>query len=496
MPLQSFTRLRAASKNERRYIMRHALGWYRSLVISGLYTLEKGTAFDATTVSSYLPALKWCIESHPILSAAIEGDSSETPMFIRPPELDLQNHIKILEPGFSYCKFHDALDLLKQATLEAHDQPWSNMGTIPQWKILILPLPNPLNIMQKRIYVMFVYSHTHGDGKSGLAFHRSFLHGLQTAEHKYDQNMICQPPISPLPPPLEDACNLRITWSYLLSPLLQQHLPRFLCRWFGVQSQPPAHAYTGQPITYIPERFRTGSQTLIIQKNLLDDVLTACRAQRGRLTGLLSQLVVRALREALPRETRYKAYIGQIVIDLRSFLPDYSDNTMGNCVSAVYETSACSGIESTYDQSFWDAVRKTTSRLSDAANKLDDQPVGLLKYLSNFRPWFLEKIGKRRDSSYEISNLGIFDPSIYGSATATATPSQEENDWKIEKIVFSQPANVTASPLNFQVVTVKDADMIITLNWQVGVLGVTDEETFTKEVLNKVKGSMEEIASA
>ncbi|KAF5859132.1 hypothetical protein ETB97_003273 [Aspergillus alliaceus] len=373
MPLQSFTRLRAASKNERRYIMRHALGWYRSLVISGLYTLEKGTTFDATTVSSYLPALKWCIESHPILSAAIEGDSSETPMFIRPPELDLQNHIKILEPGFSYCKFHDALDLLKQATLEAHDQPWSNVGTIPQWKILILPLPNPLNIMQKRIYVM---------------------------------------------------------------------------------------------------------------------------AQRGRLTGLLSQLVVRALREALPRETRYKAYIGQIVIDLRSFLPDYSDNTMGNCVSAVYETSACSGIESTYDQSFWDAVRKTTSRLSDAANKLDDQPVGLLKYLSNFHPWFLEKIGKRRDSSYEISNLGIFDPSIYGSATATATPSQEENDWKIEKIVFSQPANVTASPLNFQVVTVKDADMIITLNWQVGVLGVTDEETFTKEVLNKVKGSMEEIASA
>ncbi|KAL5360793.1 hypothetical protein BJX96DRAFT_175631 [Aspergillus floccosus] len=113
MSSQAIVKLRSASKNERRYIMRHALGWYRSLVISGLYTLEDDTAFDTTSISSYLPAVKRCIDSHPILSTAIEGESTEAPTFVRPPELDLRNHIKILESRFPDDPSPDELDLLK-----------------------------------------------------------------------------------------------------------------------------------------------------------------------------------------------------------------------------------------------------------------------------------------------------------------------------------------------------------------------------------------------
>ncbi|KAL5360792.1 hypothetical protein BJX96DRAFT_175630 [Aspergillus floccosus] len=314
---------------------------------------------------------------------------------------------------------------------------------------------------------MFVYSHTHGDGKSGLAFHKSLLQGLQTAEPTDDHDTIYRPPLSPFPPPLEDACNLRISWSYLFSSLFGQHLPHRLRRWFTVQAPLPAHAYTGQPITYSPEGLRTGSQILLVPQDLLDSVLSACRAQRGTLTGLLNQLVVRAVSAALPCD----ALIGQIVIDLRRLVPVYSDNTMGNCVSAAYEVSACAGLETAYGPAFWDAVRSSTARLSEAAGRLEDQPVGLLKYLGRFRPWFLGQVGRRRDASYEISNLGVFDPSLASPAAVVPVPSQDRKDWTVEQVVFSQPANVTAAPLNFQVVTMKDADMVLTLNWQVGVLG-------------------------
>lgn len=187
-------------------------------------------------------------------------------------------------------------------------------------------------------------------------------------------------------------------------------------------------------------------------------------------------------------------FIGQIVVDLRSQIPAYADGmTMGNFVSAAYDTSSRTtpNPNSKYDETFWDAVRGTTTRLAATANTLDDQPIGLLKYLSNFRAWFLSHLGKKRDSSYEISNIGVFDPTLSNINDMATTTSQP---WTIERTVFSQPANVLASPLNFQVVSMKGGDMVITLNWQVGVTGVSDEDAFAKAVLGHINNGLEEIA--
>ncbi|KAL4894212.1 hypothetical protein BDV59DRAFT_176049, partial [Aspergillus ambiguus] len=256
-----------------------------------------------------------------------------------------------------------------------------------------------------------------------------------------------------------------------------------------------SHTYTGEPIRYASNTFQTGLQVLVVPKDLLDTVLAACRKQKGRLTGLLNQLVVRALSESLPQEMGFDSFTGQIVIDLRPLVPDYSDNMMGNYVSAICDISPRIGAEADYDHTFWEAVRNTTFQLADAVSTLEDQPIGLLKYLNNFRSWFLNQIGKDRDLSYEISNVGVFDPSVRGEC-GDVVPSTPEGQirWKIERIMFSQPANVTGAPLNFQAATMKDADLVITLNWQIGVLGVQDEDTLTRTILNKIQGFMDEIA--
>ncbi|EED15244.1 conserved hypothetical protein [Talaromyces stipitatus ATCC 10500] len=489
----STTKLRLASKVEKRFVVRHALDWYRALIITGLYTVNQNNAFDTRNITSYIPALKACIEAHPFLSATIQELQTENPVFTRPATLDLRNHIQTIDTESSrYKSVDDELELLRKVTLETHDRPWENAETIPPWKIVVLPLPDRADSTQKRVYIIFAYSHAHGDGKSGLAFHRSFLQGLrrQTSDHNESRGFIYKPPSSPLPLPLEEVCNLKISWSFLLSPLLAQYLPHFVCRLLrlhaGGTQLSTDQVYTGDIIRYDRENFHTTSQILVVKADVLADVLKVCRSHGSKLTGLLNQLIVHALSENLAPGTANE-FICQFALDLRSLIPAYSDGmTMGNYVSGAYETSPAS-TNPEYDDAFWGAVRKTTGLLAAAANTLDDQPIGLLKYLGNFRSWFLGHLGKKRDGSFEISNIGVFDPSLPNGSTSS-------QGWSIERMVFSQPANVTASPLNFQVVTMKGSDMVITLNWQVGALGVVDEDAFAKAVLRHINNGFGKVA--
>lgn len=482
--------------------MRHALGWYRALIISGLYTVPKDSAFDTHGIASYVPALKWCIKSHSFLSATIEGLNGESPVFTRPAKLDLSNHIQIIDPDSDlYKSTNDELELFRKVVLETHDQAWPDAERIPPWKIVVLPLPDQANSTQKRVYIIYAYSHTHGDAKSALAFHRTFLQGLQTqTADESDQSLIFEPSSSPLPLPLDEACKLKISWSFLLAPVLAQYMPSIICRLFRIQAAANQlsidRAYTGEITRYDKDNFRTVSQILIVKHDLLSKVLGVCRSQHSKLTGLLNRLIVHALSDLLPLETA-KEFLGQIVVDLRPHIPAYADGmTMGNFVSGAYETASRimpDPNSEKYDEAFWDAVRGTTTRLAVVAGRLDDQPIGLLKYLSNFRSWFLGQLGKKRDSSYEISNIGVFDPTLPKNTNDLATTSQQS--WAIERTFFSQPANVLGSPLNFQVVTMKGGDMVVTLNWQVGVTGVPDEDGFAKAILTYLDNGLSEIAS-
>lgn len=479
--------------------MRHALDWYRGLIIAGLYTVDKNFAFDTRRITSYIPALKWCIKCHPFLSAAIDGSHGESPVFARPAKLDLTHHIQIVDPeSNAYKSAVDELELFRKVALETHDQPWADTERIPPWKIVVLPLPDLATSTQKRVYIIYSYSHTHGDAKSALAFHRTFLQGLQTQIiDDSNQNLIYEPPSSPLPLPLEEACKLKISWSFLLAPVLAQYLPNIICRLLRIQVAANQlsieRAYTGEITRYDKDNLHTASQILIVQQNLVAKLLAVCKSHNSKLTGLLNRLIVHALSELLPAESGNE-FLGQIVVDLRSHIPAYANGmTMGNFVSVAYDTSPKITLDpdsGKYDETFWNAVRGTTTRLAAVAGTLDDQPIGLLKYLSNFRSWFIGQLGKKRDSSYEISNIGVFDP-ILPNDTNTAGSST----WAIERAIFSQPANVLGSPLNFQVVTMKGGDMVITLNWQVGVMGVPDEDGFAKAVLGYIDNGMSEIAS-
>ncbi|KAG9596548.1 hypothetical protein KCU77_g5309, partial [Aureobasidium melanogenum] len=494
--------LRPAGYNERRYITRQSLGYYRTLAIGGIYTLKQDTN-EQISQQTFVPALRHCVATHPLLSAVIEGQDTESPAFSRPKSLNLKDHVEILsindlEEGATNLS---EKDLMHHVTVRTLDSKFSSVETTPPWKTVVFNLHNhDENHDQsiQRFFILFAYYHSHGDGKSALAFHKSFLQGLNGLKSDIHESFICETPSTPLPPTIEQAGKLSISWSYLLSPLFGAYLPEFVAKSLGLRASTTpksADAWKGIKIPFDHSTFTTGLEFFTVSHTTMDKILQLCRAHDVKFTSLLHQLVVRALSEALPSNTSTGDHIGSFialtVVDLRHLLKDIGSDDM-SCPgpTASFELFIRSNVKDwknwtnpKSNSPIWTAAHQTTQDLANRASTLRDQPIGLLSYLSKFRLWIQGEAEKDRDSSYEISNLGVFDPTI----------DAQKGSWDVESMFFAQPANVMGSCLAVNVVTKRGGDTTISLTWQTGTLGVEKEQEFVSFVCQLLERYLGEV---
>lgn len=484
------TPLRAAGKTERRCIMRQVLGYYRSLIVTALYTLPLSSDFSSgVSPETFFPALRHCISAHPVLSTTVSRAETESPWFVRPETLDLRNHVKIIDPatlktasGAGHGDGHE-LELLKEVMIEDHNAPMPYSPTVPPWQIIVLPLSN------SKCYITFSYSHSHGDGTSGLAFHKSLLQGLNNSSRP-DSDPICIPPSTPLLPTLEEGGNLYISWSYMLRPFLATYLPIFISRPLNLNASLTPSApdmWRNPPCSYDPETFSTGLEIVVISPEILDVVLGACKAHDAKLTGLLHQIVVRALSTVISKDEA-GCFVAQTPINTRRLMKGFTNDDMAVCTTADYELFPRVEVrdgDEVVNAAAWTAASNTTKQLAERASTLVDQPVGLLQYLAHFRMWMLGQLGKQRDTSYELTNVLVFDPS---------SRTDRGKGWELGRTLISQPANALGSLLSFNVATRKGGEMVVTLTWQRGVLGGGDEDALVRRVGEEVQKGLSRVA--
>jgi hypothetical protein len=469
------------------------------LIVGAVYS-----ALDISHGSSgqglFVNALRRCVEDHPVLSAVIVDGNTEKPSFARLERLDLSHHMDIRDFGSDLSEDKRIEEILA----EVSDEKFPSVDQIPPWKVVLFALP-ARDGSAARVLALFAYYHSHGDGKSGLSFHQTLFEGLHDATTTEQENyMLCGSSPKLFPPPMEEAGKLSLSWSYLLSPLLGVYLPTFLATMLGFRASAVAQdseIWCGKDLSFDPNNFRTGFVVMTIDHSTINDALKRCKARQVSFTGLLNQLITRSLHAALGPDHSTNAFASQIVVDLRRLMNGAYDNgIMTNCVSAYNETITSM---STADQSdwtspineIWAAARSTTAGLAKCASTLHNQPIGLLQYLKEFRPWTLGQIGKKREGSYEISNLVVFDPAVqsYGHRKSFASPT------RIEKTIFSQPANAAGACLNFNLVSTKGGPLVMTVTWQQGVLDVGDvvqETRFVRDVCSRIERDIYELAAA
>lgn len=453
--------------------------------MGGIYTLVKpSSSFSLQNI--LIKALKHCVALHPILSACIIGQETEAPEFARPPALDLNEHINILDaPNLS-----DEKSLIKLTLAQTNDHVFTCCDETPPWQITVLPLPAAEQSETSRYLILFGYYHSHGDGKSGLAFHKTLLSGLkqaQSADCAYDDDPKFASPITPLLPTLEMAGRLSISWSYLLSPLLGAYLPAFVANPLGMRASATPEAddqWAGDKTFFEPESYQTCLEVVFIGHSVIQKIIQECRKHNVKFTGLLHQIIVQALSKELP-PAKAGCFVSQTAVDLRSHLNGITDDDMALCPTAYYELFRRISNDETSRQpgsdAFWDAAHTTTQNLAKCAGTLNDQPVGLLAYLRSMYPWTRGQVGKRRECSYELSNIMSFNPG----------PFEPEQGWNIESTIFSQPANVSSGCLNFNVVSRYQGDLTIVISWQAGALDVQDEQVFVERVGQHMATSLE-----
>jgi hypothetical protein len=112
-----------------------------------------------------------------------------------------------------------------------------------------------------------------------------------------------------------------------------------------------------------------------------------------------------------------------------------------------------------------------TSLKQKVASLPADDAVALLPYITAHHKRLLGKIGQQRDMTWEVSNVGAVDMEVDGGG------------WKVDRMVFSQSANVAGNALGVNAAAVKDGELAITLTWQDGIV--------EEEVADGVKEDLE-----
>lgn len=155
---------------------------------------------------------------------------------------------------------------------------------------------------------------------------------------------------------------------------------------------------------------------------------------------------------------------------------------MGNFPSATTSALAVSDpLSKGMTSDDWSTASRVTDSLEEAAGSLSDQPVALLRYLSDFRGWTIRKSEQPTNLSFSVSNVGMFKNGV-GDET--------EN---LSEMAFSQSADATGAPFNLNVVSTKTGPLSIVVTWWPGMLGVDDEGSFMTEVCGSIVEQLKEI---
>lgn len=369
--------------------------------------------------------------------------------------------------------------------LIAHELDVPCFTGIPPWKIVVLPLQT------SQAFIILSFSHTIGDGMAGLAFHKTFLAGCGERPNTEPSSVI-RPSHTCLPAPFDTPERLPISWGFLLEPFIGQFLPQFIVKLLGLRigaSRVDDGTWTGSPMFFEPEGCRNKLRIREIEGPLLKRALQVSRQHNAKLTGVIQTIIARALSQALP-DAKYTNFVSQTAVNMRQSL-GLPEDSGGLIVSGAYITHPrATKFTGPLSADEWDSVRSSTKELAKAASTLQDQPIGLLRYIPSMRKWTLSNVGHHRDSSFGVSNVGLFDPGVQLSHT-------RETRVTISKLVFAQPGHALSSPITFNFVSVPEGNLVYTATWQPGALGLdttADEEQLVDKICLMIDRGFQELA--
>jgi hypothetical protein len=429
----------------------------------------------------FCPALQQCVERHPILGCVIDQPETEQPRFRRVGELQLKDHVLLLSGDFGRLEKHDnsgtssdqQKGLVARALEHVVNTRFPDVRETPPWRLWIAAISTEdiSNTAQTSIMVVFNYAHSHGDGMSGLTFLDTFIRALSRTKKDTSTGLAVIPTGDrPLPYP---AGPYPISWSYLLSALTREFLP-WLPKLQFWKPAPLGPAWTGGPTSFDSSNFRAGLRLVRVPGDALKATLRHCKEQNIKLTGLLHLLIVRGINAGLKeRGLTSPAFASSTPVNLRAVfrLPA---SEMGVNVTAVSHAFPPPPPSDEVSQAELCYARELGHELTRSAATTQDHIVGMLPYAGPLGVWVRGKLGKPRDTTYELSNLMTF--ALSSSEQSEGEEPGDQRKVVVRSIDYSQPADAVGPPVSFNVVSLNGGDLSVAICWQYGALGLENSE--------------------
>jgi hypothetical protein len=394
-------------------------------------------------------ALSILISKHPILLAIPFAIDTPNPYFVRLPKITLSEVVTFIKDDVN-SPSSDWRETLDKVLEEQHNYPFEIQPTLPFWRLCVLESSN----CPESFGLVFMFHHSLMDTKSALSFHDELegymaqYSGLETSDTVYSPSLA-------LVPPLEGLYTLPVSQEFLQS---QENY-----------TEPSPDTWTGT-VQFRPVKTRFSS--LWLSEVDTKALVALSKKERTSVTAMLQALIATCIFSVLP--STYHTLQGDCAVSLRRFLPEpVTASTLGCYVGST---------STTYHRkpSFnWDEARRTRVAIEDAmAQKGGDMPVGYLAFIQNQHHWMLQKLGRKRMSAFELSNVG------------SSSASRRASNFEIQGMLFSQSSSACSAAIKVSAVTGRDGRLALGFTWQEGAV----EADMIEGVKRALKGDIERLS--
>lgn len=392
-------------------------------------------------------ALSAVISQHPILSAIPVDEDTDEPYFARLPEINLEEAVKFITRQGPFNEVGQDKELDELLEIQHNKNFKDSYSSLPFWRLLIIKNPGPDPGLE--FVASFIFHHALGDGISGLVFHNSFFSAL-VANQVETLRALVPSPKTELLPTLEDLNG------FTLRP------------WTSANQKPDL--WTGEVImTPLVSRF----QSLVISKETTRAFVRNCREHGTTVTAAIQVILAVAIFQAIPAE--YTELACAVPISLRHWLPaPIDESSMGNYVDELVESYQRRDVE----QFSWaEAQRSRKTMAKYLASGGEYLNVARMKLIRNIIQHFSSQVGKKRTSSFNVSNLGV----------VGGCDERKGKNWERGRTVFSRSGSVTQSAVCVGLVTGADGCLVMGFAWQEGIV----DDEMIELVMGKVDAEIE-----
>lgn len=474
----------ASGHHETYEAVRYVRGLFTNIAVSAVYAHAGPGAGPGELQPLIFRALARVIARHPALSTVFVGaEEKSRPYYARLPRIDLRECVVFVprkQPraaaaaeGEAEARARDPDrdeewdDLLEAYHNVRFDERW---GELPLWRLVVLH-DDPGDA--SRFVACFVYLHPVGDGTSGKTFHRSLLAALSSssagapAGGQPAPDPVVRCPDAPLQESLEALHRLPLSPAYLLRMAWYDRFPT------GGDGKLWLAAPVGPPTR---SRFRS----LALPAGTTRGLLAAGRARGVTLTATCHALIALAIFANLPpAKTRLKS---SIAYNLRRILPPGAaeGDVMGNYVSAP--TLDLRRPASTEALTWAEARRVKRALDEEAGRNGKDASTACLRYVGDMHKYFGSKLGKPRDGTFCLTNLGVFDRGSAkhhqqhdgneddNSSSSNKTNGDAGGAWRTERMIFSEGFDSSREAICVSMITGEDGCLTVGLVWGEGVV--------------------------